>query len=252
MSFRTELTIPKNISDLIADRDLIISNFSSMDRSRSIAEQLCKEAGSYIYPVGQFRGYNGIESITRDVDRRMWQRVIEITGFNKYMDKIARKEFSDSLEKSPPEFNIENVRATLISSYNQSDEFMRRGIVTLFKNLGANYKTNSAFKVNSKIILRNWFTVFCGSLSVNYHSEPEMNDLDRVIRTLDGKDFKEHVFSGELRRVANTKEFEDEYFRIKAFKNGNAHLWLKRQDLTDKVNDIIADWYEERSLGNNY
>lgn len=134
---------------------------------------------------------------------------MELTGFNKYMDKVARNEFTDSLEKNPPEFNIYNVRSTLISSYNQADMFMKRGIVQLFRNLGAQYKTNDAFKISKKVILRNWFTVFCGSLSVNYNQEPEMNDLDRVVRTLDGKEFKEHHFSQSMRKMISSMEYED-------------------------------------------
>lgn len=249
MAFRKDLMIPKTIEELIKDRDAIIIELENMDKCKKRAEELCKSVGTYIFPVHQFRGYQGIEVLTRDVDRRMWRQTMEISGFNKYMDKVARNEFTDSLEKNPPEFNIDNVRNTLISSYNQADTFMKRGIVQLFRNLGAQYKTNDAFKISKKIILRNWFTVFCGSLSVNYNQEPEMNDLDRVVRTLDGKEFKEHHFSQSMRKMISSMEYEDEYFKIKAFKNGNAHLWLKRDDITDKINDIIAEYYGEGKLG---
>lgn len=249
MAFRKDLMIPKTIEDLIQDRDAIILELANMDKCKQRAEELCKSVGSYIFPIQQFRGYNGIESLIRDVDRRMWRQTIEISGFNKYMDKVARQEFTDSLEKNPPEFNIDNVRSTLLSSYNQAEMFMKRGIVQLFINLGAQYKTNDAFKIGKKVILRNWFTVFCGSLSVNYNQEPEMNDLDRVVRTLDGKEFKEHHFSQAMRKMISSMEYEDEYFKIKAFKNGNAHLWFKREDITDKINDIIAEYYGEGKLG---
>ena len=249
MAFRKDLMIPKTIEQLITDRDSIILELENMDKCKQRAEKLCKEVGTYIFPVQQFRGYHGIAELTRDVDRRMWRQTMELTGFNKYMDKIARKEFTDSLDKNPPEFTIDNVRSTLISSYNQAEEFMNRGVVELFRNLFAQYKTNDAFKIGKKIILRNWFTVFCGDLSVNYNQEPEMNDLDRVVRTLDGVEFKEHLFSQSMRKMIKYKEYEDEYFKIKAFKNGNAHLWLKRDDITDKINDIIAAWYGEGKLG---
>lgn len=249
MAFRKDLMIPKTIEELIKDRDAIIIELANMDKCKKRAEELCKSVGTYIFPVHQFRGYNGIESLTRDVDRRMWRQTMEISGFNKYMDKVARNEFTDSLEKNPPEFNIDNVRSTLLSSYNQADMFMKRGIVQLFRNLGAQYKTNDAFKISKKIILRNWFTVFCGDLSVNYNQEPEMNDLDRVVRTIDGVEFKEHLFSQSMRKMISSMEYEDEYFKIKAFKNGNAHLWLKREDITDKINDIIAEYYGEGKLG---
>lgn len=248
VAFDKKLMIPKTIEDLIKDRDRIVSCLTEMDNYKKQTEQLCKEVGSYIFPVHQFRGYNGLKSLITDVDRRMWRQTLTISGFNKYMDKVARREFEESLEKEPPVFNIENVRTTLLSSYQQADTFMKRGVVELFRCLGANYKTNDAFKIGNKIILRNWFTVFCGDLSVNYQAEPEMNDLDRVVRTLDGVEFKEHLFSQSMRKVISKREYEDEYFKLKAFKNGNAHLWLKRDDITDKINDIIAEWYGDNTL----
>lgn len=251
MAFRKDLMIPKTVEELIKDRDEIILTLTHMDKLKQQAEEQCKSVGTYIFPVHQFRGYHGIESLTRDVDRRMWRQTMELTGFNKYMDKKARNEFAESLDKNPPTFTLDNVRSTLISSYNQAEEFMNRGVVELFRSLGAQYKTNDAFKIGKKIILRNWFTVFCGDLSVNYNQEPEMNDLDRVVRTLDGVEFKEHLFSQSMRKMIKCKEYEDEYFKIKAFKNGNAHLWLKRDDITDKINDIIAAWYGEGKLASS-
>ena len=251
MAFRKYLMIPKTIEQLIADRDSIVLELENMDKCKRRAEKLCKEVGAYIFPVHQFRGYHGIGALNRDVDRRMWRQTMELTGFNKYMDKIARDEFLNSLEEDPPAFTIDNVRSTLISSYNQAEEFMNRGIVELFKLLCAQYKTNDAFKIGKKIILSNWFVMSCGNLSVNYNQEPEMNDLDRVVRALDGVNFKEHLFSQSMRKVIKSMEYEDDYFKIKAFKNGNAHLWLKREDITDKINDIIAAWYGEGKLGAN-
>lgn len=249
MAFSKEVAIPKSIFDLVEERAQIIKDFASIDRQLNIAKERCNQINRYIYPVQSFRAYNGIEAITRDIDRRMWRHTIEMTGFNRYMDKVARNEFEQSLESNPPEFTIANVRSTLIESYNMADTFMKRGIVQLFRSLGANYKTNNVFKIKNKIILRNWFTVFCGSLSVNYHCEPEMNDLDRVIRTLDNKEFNEHEFSGAMRKVAHTMQYENEYFKVKAFKNGNAHLWFKRDDLVDQINDIIQEYYGEGKLG---
>lgn len=99
MAFRKEVMIPKTIEDLIKDRDAIILELTNMDKCKQRAEVLCKQAGTYIFPVHQFRGYHGIEHLTRDVDRRMWRQTMEISGFNKYMDKVARKEFADSLDK---------------------------------------------------------------------------------------------------------------------------------------------------------
>jgi predicted RNA methylase len=38
-------------------------------------------------------------------------------------------------------------------------------------------------------------------------------------------------------------EASSDYFRVKAFKNGNLHVWFLRDDLVEKVNQLLADYY---------
>ncbi|OAT24868.1 hypothetical protein M976_04330 [Buttiauxella ferragutiae ATCC 51602] len=41
-----------------------------------------------------------------------------------------------------------------------------------------------------------------------------------------------------------TKEvYEDEFFSIRYFQKGTAHITLKRYDLIERMNDIIAKYY---------
>jgi hypothetical protein len=245
---RTDVAIPKTVINLIADRDKAVKHLQDIQRSMDLLRDVCQQAGPYIYPVHNFRGWRSINEATTDLDRSFWRRAMSVTGFDKYMDKVAREQFEKELDRNPPEFNEGNVRSTLIDAMLQADTFMNRGIVELFRNLSGNYKTNDAFKVGRKIILQRWFTVFCGDLSVNYQAEPEMNDLDRILCVLDGSEFKEYQFSSSLRKSASSREFENGYLSMKMFKNGNAHLTFKRLDLIDRVNEIIAEWYGENAI----
>lgn len=245
---RTDLAIPKTVIDLIDDRNKAASHLRDIDKSIKLAQDVCKSAGTHLFPIHHFRGWHGSDQAITDLDRSFWRRAMAITGFNQYMDKIAREDFERELERKPPEFNESNARATLIDAMAQAETFMNRGIVELFRNLSGNYKANDAFKIGKKIILKRWFTVFCGDLSVNYQAEPEMNDLDRILCVLDRSEFREYEFSSALRKSASGREFENQYVKIKMFKNGNAHLWFKRLDLIDKVNEIIADWYGDKAI----
>ncbi|PZR92311.1 MAG: hypothetical protein DI537_14095 [Stutzerimonas stutzeri] len=40
-------------------------------------------------------------------------------------------------------------------------------------------------------------------------------------------------------------ECDTEYFKIRGFKNGNAHLWFQRDDLVVKVNKLLGEYYGE-------
>src|SRR3546814_919223 len=43
--------------------------------------------------------------------------------------------------------------------------------------------------------------------------------------------------------VCSSDLAESEFFRAKAFKNGNLHIWFKRDDLVIEVNKLLAEYY---------
>ena len=75
-----------------------------------------------------------------------------------------------------------------------------------------------------------------------------MNDLQRVFCFLDNR---VDEYKPDIKPIRNAideaarkgEEYKDEYFNIKLFKNGNAHIKFNRLDLLDKVNELIADYY---------
>lgn len=78
-------------------------------------------------------------------------------------------------------------------------------------------------------------------------------DIERAFQIIDGKSPKA-TYAGivglvdyERRgsREPHQSEHVGTYFRIKIYKNGNAHLWFTRKDLLEKVNRILADYYGE-------
>lgn len=241
----TKLAIPTNILDLIKARNEALELYNHATASINKAAAVCSSINNRLFPLVRMH-----DNFKADLDRRFWRHSMSLTGFDKYMDAVARKEFENSLERNPPEFTIENIRATFLGSYQQADLFFNRGIVNMFKRLSGEYKTNDCFKVSEKVILKGWFSSskYFG-LEVNYSFEPEMNDLDRVIKVLDGKEFIEYELPIQIRQAVKEQVFENEYFKIKMFKNGNAHLWFKRLDLLEKANEIIAEWYGENKLG---
>lgn len=76
-----------------------------------------------------------------------------------------------------------------------------------------------------------------------------MNDLDRVFRIIDGKDHQPHALQNAINTaMADGNIYEDGYFHVKGFRNGNMHLKFKRTDLLDKANRMIGDYYNGNAL----
>ena len=84
---------------------------------------------------------------------------------------------------------------------------------------------------------------------VCYRSEAKINDIDRVFKVLDGKShIPRSLEMGINGALIDKKIYEDDYYRIKGFKNGNMHIEFKRQDLLDKANLMIHKYYKGRAL----
>lgn len=81
-------------------------------------------------------------------------------------------------------------------------------------------------------------------MSIKYHSENRLSDIHRIFCILDKKNFEPRQVICEVNEtLKKTQVFENEYFELKAYKNGNAHLRFKRIDLLDQANQLIADYY---------
>ena len=129
----------------------------------------------------------------------------------------------------------------------------RRGIVNVFRRLADKYKTNAAepFKVGRKLVMEYMVDSWINDkliIRTGFGSD-HLNDIDRVIKTLDGKEFKPRSLESDMNAAfANTDPFEDDYYRARAFKNGNLHLEFKRLDLLEKLNEQIAEFYSDGAL----
>jgi hypothetical protein len=78
-----------------------------------------------------------------------------------------------------------------------------------------------------------------------------LGDVERTFAVLDGK---EPTPGALVSRIAESRRggfnphqsyVETPYFRVRCFKNGHAHLWFTRDDLVDKANGVLADYYGE-------
>ena len=89
----------------------------------------------------------------------------------------------------------------------------------------------------------------------NYHRNQRdtLQDIERAFYVLEGLDPPD-LYSGIVGAVeaarqgawgARQTEVQTEFFTLRIFKNGNAHLWFRRDDLLRKVNKLLAEYYGE-------
>jgi protein-L-isoaspartate O-methyltransferase len=189
--------------------------------------------------------------IAREIlDRDMWMALLCNTDLGILMDHEERRLFQESLS-DPAEVTPETVFATVDRLRADSGMIFRRGLVNAFKGLSREYKSHDGFKIGSRVVLEgivevnvysSWTAVHLRSYSVE-----RLRDVDRVFHRLDGLKPPEHGqgLCQAIQTAIDKKDWEIEtpYFKVRWFKNGNAHLWFLRSDLLELSNRLIAEHF---------
>lgn len=190
------------------------------------------------------------ETTRKVIDRRMWSVIVELTDLEKLMDKKAKDELRQSLMDNVPEATEENIFATLQTFAGDADHIFKRGIANCFMALDRRFRSHDGWKIGSRVILTRAFNEY-GGWSYNSNQRDTMHDIDRVFNVLDGRD-NPHMVGGIVGIVDHNRggygkprqsEHESDYFKIRCFQNGNAHVWFKRKDLVEKVNRLLGEYY---------
>lgn len=262
---QTEVVKSVSISALCGRRDVMLAEFGNLLKQIQRLDELGTQEGIHL---GRFeswfcdersradlavRSKDPIEFIRKRIDRSGWQLLMQESGLTTYMDAKARQEWREGLEKDVPPLTIENVESTFWRLHECRLDLRDRGIIELFRRLSWNYKTHLPQKLTHKLILEYVVSIWSGGFSMGYADRSDqINDLDRVLRLLDGKpelDYRDSV-ADQMRRAVNdranrTQTLETEYLDLKWFKKGTCHVLIKRRDLVDQLNDIIAKHYPD-------
>lgn len=193
-----------------------------------------------------------MKAITRNIDRGIWRDLMKKSGMLSLMDAAARDEWYNSLEKDDiPAISEANILSTFEQLHQNKGEVFERGVINVFKGLSWSYKTNSPCKFGSKIIVNGLVTYDRWGFCLSYSWQRDrLTDLERMLHLLDGKpipdnraDIARHLDEHISRQKMKAVVYEDDYFTIKYFQKGSAHITMKRPDLVEQLNDIIARHY---------
>lgn len=192
-----------------------------------------------------------MKAITRNIDRSIWKDLMQRSGMLALMDAAARNEWYNSLEKDDiPAISEANILSTFEQLHHSKGEVFERGVINVFKGLSWNYKTNSPCKFGVKIIVSDLVKYDRWGFRLNWGWQRDrLADLERMLMLLDGKPVPDnradvtHRLGDHIHENRHNNRYEDEMFAIKYFQKGTAHITLKRPDLVDQLNDIIAKHY---------
>ena len=193
-------------------------------------------------------------SVFRYADRDIWTRLMNDTGMFTLMSEAQRKEWDVQLySDNCPEITLDNVIATFRQLNASKGETFEQGVIDVFRNLSWDYKTHNPCLLGKRIIIDGVLDNHRGLyFSVRTYARNRINDLARPFWILDGKnvpDFRVSeganldAFISQGGAASVGEVFTCEYFTVRAYKKGSAHITFTRPDLVDRINDIIARHY---------
>jgi hypothetical protein len=252
MSIFTNLALTTTLRDLLVARDEALRLIADARRITEMAKEVLDQHGRYLMPRGAMLPDNE-RRVRCELDESMWRRAFDLTGFRQLMDAQAVAEFETSLSPTPPEFTDANIRATFIDLRLNASTMFRRGVFNVFSKLSDDYRTNASepFRIGRKVVMT-WMVgpSYRRGLRIRHGaSSDKLNDIDRVFQVLDGKQLQPRTLESAMTAAFEERQvFENDYYRARAYKNGNLHVEFKRLDLLDKVNEEIAEFYAEGAL----
>lgn len=247
----THLMPRQTIEQIVTERDAIIEQ--ALDAARAcheVQQRLgrvgCGSINDRIISNLNMSADYGIDAarrrITHDVDRAMWHHVLQASGIRERLSAKRLAEFERAIDHEPPAITVELLAGTLLSLAADTGAMLAESVSDLWRALSSEFKAHSKAPFPDKWIV-DVETGYAGAISRVHR---RLHDIDRILAQLDGapvpleyqQGLSGLVYGNWSRKVW---EAETEYWTVKKYKNGRAHLRTKRPDLIAKLNQILIE-----------
>lgn len=248
--FKAPATL-RPLRDIVAEyeqkRGDIPAALSAFKQAATDLETAANIGGAYGGPIwdgGRYSMAPDVRETTmaETLLKSAWRHVMD--GLN--ISKIATAKDKSQLETSmenPPEFTLDNIRATFGKYLVDPRSHILRGVAEAFCDLDPAYKSHSKVKIGvqglpKRAILNDALPNFGGGWR-----EKMLEDVLNAVSTLHGEPRLDYHELDALKKAARRGD-EPEFYGItlRGFKNGNCHLIFDRE-AQDHINRALAEYY---------
>lgn len=197
-----------------------------------------------------------INSMIDAAQVKAWRYVIEKSNVNHLFTEKMRTEFDALMSgQGAMDFNVANIRALFATMFASRASIADRCVQDVFERLCSydpknkihveGWKTNSAYKVNQKVILPGFIRLsWTKGLAISYHRDySALDDIDKALCTVTGRPFDSvRTIRTSLEEAFKNVEdkAESEFFSCKAYKKGTLHLKFKDRKVWELFNMAAA------------
>lgn len=196
-----------------------------------------------------FGDYNAfVDSLTESA----WRQILGDPRFQRLLTKRAREMFRDFRQRQARvDFNEHNVKAMFVELLARQDELLNATIQDAFDTMTKyhkdnvehfeGWKSNDAWRINKRVILPNCVSdPGYGNWNFSYYKNDEIDDVDRALCLVTGKNFDEITTIVKAVRDTGKSETTSTFFKIRMFKKGTIHLWWLDQQVRQDFNIAAA------------
>lgn len=221
----------EQISEFVLGKDGLIEYFLAGNKSPTyLAKEMFSKSGAI-----------------KSLDSKYWQKAIDMTDVLDCMPAKKRSEWNTMIhDMQTPSFEPHTVVETITSLLAGRSNFMAERVDGIFRSLSGKHVTNSPLAFRERMIIE-YVSDSYGYL--NHKRAEYIHDLREVIARLENRDcLPSYQTSRDLGLILRNEEFgqwidfDGGAFRVKLFKNGNAHLEI-HEDAAIKLNEILASLY---------
>lgn len=161
------------------------------------------------------------------------------------MNADQKNDFEKSMVNNVPEITVETIEATLFTAKKERGETFIKGLIGTLQGVCSSYKNNKSFEINKKLI----FSGLDGYGEYAYKMKNRMVDIERMIHIANNEMPPKIGLNNSLYGMIGKQDFKEfKYFSVKTFKNGNAHILVTCKGTLNKLNDMIADYYQGNAI----
>lgn len=252
-----------SIDDFVRERNRVLEEIAfHIEQIKKISnENNIKISFPYIqkYIGSDFRTYDvyGRFDINKSetkkiVDAHSWDVILNETGLRSFMTPAQKKEWDKHISDCDvPDFTSENARNVFLEIHKNKNETFTQSVIDMSIFLNWDKENQQPFLFSQKTLKTR--SAVISQFKINEHENiieyPEdINELIRICCVLDKK--QEPSSNDKLYRYSltrddrNSQKIWENYITIKnVYKNGSCHFNIHRQDLIEKINEIILSKY---------
>lgn len=183
------------------------------------------------------------KEIENNMKKNFWTHVVNRTNLKKFLSVKRKEELDRNLTqnaKNLPDVSIETLYSFIESNMSQAGDFLQEAIIEVFNFLRPNwkkYKTNKVETIGERVILD---CVRSFNMISQYWAQ-RFSAMETLFYMMDGKASPEYPDDISTKMRDNRDGFVDsEYFTVKLYKKGSAHITFKRMDLVAKINQVAG------------